>query len=651
MVLTSVLDKIIDQMKNIVAIFILLIGLSLHAQNYKTHKVKEGETIESIAKTYLVTPFDILALNPDARTNFGPNTVLIIPNSKVKNSEIGEETKEIIDYKKHKVKRKETLFSISQKYDVTIDEIKKANPSLYSENLRRGDRIRIPRFKTVVSNQTLTNTIKKYIVQPSEGKWRIAYKFGITILELEDLNPNMNATLQPGDELNVPNIAFNEEQPTEASYNYYEVLPKEGFYRLKVKLGMSQEALEALNPELKNSGLKAGMVLKVPLDIDVNTNATEGTHSNTTDLRDRIRNTDQKRLAIMLPFRLNRIDMDSVAEVKEMIRYDKVLSTTLDFYSGVLMALDSAKQLGISTNVKVYDTEARPSKIADIIDTEDFSEYDAIIGPMLSSTFNRFSSSIPNRDIPIFAPLTKPNKVLSNVYQTIPEKTLLSQRIIDYVKADSTKNQVVIISDQKHRSTSNALKQSFPSARQLFSEKNKKGQDAYFIYPVTFEGVFKEGKTIVFLETDNVAFGSSIISLLNGMSTEDIEIVLTTTDKGKAFESNGPDNNYHLSNLKFQYAAINKQFDLDNPNGFVKAYKKKYRVSPSKYASRGFDLTLDVLLRLASSNSDISETIADELETEYSENKFRYSKKLFGGYINQASYIVRYDNLKIVSAD
>ena len=39
------------------------------AQNYKTHKVKQGETIESIAKQYLVTPFDIYALNPDAKNN------------------------------------------------------------------------------------------------------------------------------------------------------------------------------------------------------------------------------------------------------------------------------------------------------------------------------------------------------------------------------------------------------------------------------------------------------------------------------------------------------------------------------------------------------------------------------------------------------
>ena len=635
-------------MKNFLTVIIVVFTISLSAQNYKTHKVLSGETIESIAKKYLVTPFDIFALNPDAKTNFSTNSVLIIPNSKVKNNVLIEPSKEVIDYKKHKVKRKETLYSLSKKYNVTIDEIKKANPSLYSENLRKGDRLRIPRFKTIISNQTLSNTVRKYKVQPSEGKWRIAYKFGITVSELEDLNPGIKDVIQPGDELNVPNISNNEEKLIEATFNYYEVLPKEGFYRLKVKLGLSQEELEALNPELKDTGLKAGMVLKLPLDIEASSVTTEA--NNTIDLRDQIQNIKPKKLAVLLPFRLHRIDMDSVAEVKDMIKSDRLLSTALDFHSGVLMALDSAKQLGISSSLKVFDTENRTSEIANIVRNENFSDYDAVIGPMMTTTFDRFAAAINSENIPVFAPLSKPSKVSSNVYQTIPDANVLSKKMIDFVVADTTKVQVVIISDQKHRTVSNGLKQKFPTAKQLFSEV-KKGKDVYFIYPVTFEGVFKKGKNIVFLETDDVSFGSSVISLLNGMNTNDIEIILTTTDKGKAFESNGPDNNYHLSNLKFHYATINKQFDEDKKAKFVTNYISQYGVSPSKYAVRGFDLTLDILLRLASVDGNISDSMSNDTETEYIENKFRYTKKMFGGYINEASYIVKYDNLKIVVAD
>jgi len=62
--------------------FVLAFCSGTVAQNYKTHKVKVGETVEDIAKKYMVTPFDILALNPDAKTSLQPNAILIIPESK-----------------------------------------------------------------------------------------------------------------------------------------------------------------------------------------------------------------------------------------------------------------------------------------------------------------------------------------------------------------------------------------------------------------------------------------------------------------------------------------------------------------------------------------------------------------------------------------
>jgi len=174
------------------------------------------------------------------------------------------------------------------------------------------------------------NTIKKYTVLPKEGKWRVAYKFGITVAELEKLNPEMGESLQLGEEINVPNIANNEEKNVEENYGYYLVLPKEGFFRLKIKLGLTQEELEILNPELVDIGLKEGMILKVPLDVG-NTIESEAIERST--LADRLTNFDTKRIAVMLPFRLNRIDLDSVQEVKDMIR--KVFRLSYRSFNGI----------------------------------------------------------------------------------------------------------------------------------------------------------------------------------------------------------------------------------------------------------------------------------------------------------------------------
>ena len=74
----------------------------------------------------------------------------------------------------------------------------------------------------------------------------------------------MNDVLQPGDVVNVPNKEAETIKEVDEKYSYYTVLPKEGFYRIKLKTGLTQEDLEKLNPKLEETGLKEGMVLKIP---------------------------------------------------------------------------------------------------------------------------------------------------------------------------------------------------------------------------------------------------------------------------------------------------------------------------------------------------------------------------------------------------
>ena len=621
------------------------------SQEYRTHKVKAGETIESIASTYMVTPFDIYALNPDAKAGLQPETVLIIPASRIAKTPKIIEKQEVSGFKKHKVRRKETLYSIARKYNVSVDDIKKHNRRLYSENLRKGDRIQIPQFKTVRVTDNLENTLKTYKVLPKEGKWRIAYKYGITVDELERLNPNLADTLRVGQEINVPNIADNEVMEVDDDYGYYTVLPKEGFYRLKLKLGLTQEELEELNPGLNESGLKAGMVLKVPRDIEGELEL-EGVEKTT--LSSMLKNFSTKKVAVMLPFRLHRIDLDSVQEARDILQKDPYMSISVDFHSGILIALDSARSLGISTRLDVYDTQARISEVRKIMNNNDFSEYDAVIGPFVSGNFNQVASELRRYDVPVFAAVNKPEKLLSNVYQTIPSDEFLMKKMIDFVKQDTDEKNILIISDSKERAVSNRLKQEFPAAEQIFSRLNKEGKDAYYVLADDVRNKLEKGKTLVFLETKDEGFVSNVTSILsafNGLDAETLEereIVLMTTNKNKAFEGNNI-SNLDLSSLKFHYPSVNRSFGDQVSNGFVTSYKREYRAEPSKYAVRGFDLMMDILLRLAVED-DIYDASTNDIETEYVGNKFRYSKKFFGGYYNESGYIVKYDDLRIVEA-
>ena len=122
-------------MKKFILICVITLSCSwfANAQKFKTHAVKQGETVESIAKKYQVTASDIYALNPDAKTKLTLDAVLIIPNGSSVATSLSEETKELIGYQSHKVKRKETLYSISKQYNIEIEDIKKHNKRLYEK--------------------------------------------------------------------------------------------------------------------------------------------------------------------------------------------------------------------------------------------------------------------------------------------------------------------------------------------------------------------------------------------------------------------------------------------------------------------------------------------------------------------------------------
>lgn len=644
-------------MKNFFYTFLVVLFFNCgttKAQNYKAHKVKQGETIEAIAKTYNVTVYDIYRLNPDAKGNIRPNVVLLIPKSKITAApDKVVLDKEIEGFKRHKVKRKETLYSLSKRYGIFVEDIKKHNPFLYQDNLKRGDILKIPvykRVKRVVKAQT-----KKYIVKPQEGKWRIAYSHGISVPELEALNPDMGAVLKAGQIITVPNLGDDALQTVnEAQYSYYTVLPKEGFYRLKVKLGVEQEQLEALNPSLKTEGLKEGMVLKVPLS----SKFAMGMHSvandslllpvleiPSVDLSKAPILPESKHIAIMLPFKANSVVVEDKKEAKKKINKDPFMSRSLDFYSGVILALDKLKQVGVNLQVDVFDTENKESKVLDILASLDPQSLDAVIGPLMPKSFNKVASALQQYNTPIVSPITKKVNMGRNVFQSRPQEALLQDKLIAYFSKDTVNQHVIIISDTKHQETSKKLKQHFPNAEIVNSKKDSKSdKDKYYIIDEDLVELLKPGKNVVFLETQNAGFISNVSSILNSLITDDVKVTLTTTNMNKAYESEEVSNN-HLSNLQFLFPTIAKVND-DDKSTFVKRYKKEYGVTPNTFAVRGYDLMLDVGLRIATSEN-LYTSITDAPLTSYEENKFGYQQTGMG-YQNNAVYLVKYNDLKIV---
>lgn len=640
-------------MKKFVFVFgIVAFSYFGYAQNLKMHTVQAGESVKTIASFYKITVADIYALNPDAKSDFSVDMVLIIPEAFLHQSNSTSTTKELVSYKVHRVRRKETLFSIAQKYDLTVEDIKAHNKELYSKNLRSGNKIYIPKFKLIPKPSV--NIIQKYTVLAKEGKWRIAYKFGISVPELEALNPNMGLYPQAGEILNVPNIAESEEKTIQdKQFSYYTVKAKEGFYRLEKKLGLTKVQLEALNPELSQLGLNLGMVLKIP-KTSVQNIASEFFPA--INLADSLVNFSTKNIALLLPFKAKSIDFDSLKLSKEQLKRDGYINISTDFYAGVVMAIDSAKRLGISTKLNVFDTNASPLDLKTHLLQTDLSNFDAILGPITPQNLELTAKYAKKDNVPVVSPFVKTKAVHSNLFQTLPDENWMRTKMINYVKSDTIPHNTLIIYDAKNIATAKYLKASLPDAALLTSENNEDGSEQFYLMLYAVQPVLLPGRTIVFLESNNEGFVSNVTSMLNAMNgitilldeedneTEiDREIILMTTSKNRAFDGVNV-SNYDLSNLNFQYPSVN--FNSQISEDFEQKYITQFGTFPNKYAIRGFDLTMDILLRLSKYGTLYTQNF--NFQTAYLENKFQYFSQPYGGYKNEAGYILKYEDLHII---
>jgi LysM repeat protein len=722
-------------LRNIVVLLLFtIIGCKATAQKFTTHAVKEGETLESIAKQYKVTPYNILTYNKEIKqgVDVKPNTILVIPVG-ANVSEIKVETnkdkslpmvtkekpvqEEPIGYTTHRVRKRETLYGISQRYHITENDIKKYNLELYSSLLKKGMKLKIPKYKRVRPDENAINEddFETYTVAPKETRWSIAHKYGITIDSILVLNPELSKTtnyLAEGQELRMPKplgstiedqeiqlyisytvpakmnfyrlekefnvksdeiVRLNPEivergglkegmviripeiktDPGEVNtdnFIFYEVKPKQTEFSLTRKLGISYIDLLELNPDLRE-GLKAGMVLKLPKDQTGDFEVRNSLVLDKLNLLDSINPMNRPRLVFMFPFRLNRLNLRDKESVMETIENRNSLKYSLGLYSGALMAVDSIAKLGISVDVKTYDNQLDQLKTKEILMRENLTDVSAIVGPLDLPSLKEVAVQASQYQVPVIAPIPANSDLsLNNVYFSYTSDDVLRERMLKYVEEKVNEENIIIIADENSQVGKELLLSRFPEAKILEVKEEEKNIGINREQLATL--LSEEFENWVFVETENFKLISSVVSILNAfedafldpeISEVKVQVRMFTTNKNKAFD-NDIISSTHLSNLHFTYPSV---FREASNSAFIEAYSKRFGDVPDRYAVRGFDLTYDLLLKLAYKNNlmEVSKIIG---ETEYTGNKFSYEKDMTSGYFNQASYIMAIEDLRVV---
>lgn len=181
---------------------ILYVGQTLKVPEYYkaedtniSYVVKKGDNLYSIARQYGVNVDDLKKYNNLTSDILSIGQIIEIPSS---TSIVTPSEDDIINEENiYIVQRGDTLYSISRRFGVSIDDIKNAN-NLTSDILTIGTTIIVPTGTSTDGNNIIVYTVKR-----GDSLWALAREYNTTIDDIKQLNNLTSNVLSIGQELQI----------------------------------------------------------------------------------------------------------------------------------------------------------------------------------------------------------------------------------------------------------------------------------------------------------------------------------------------------------------------------------------------------------------------------------------------------------------
>lgn len=636
---------------------ICLFFLTGNAQeNALAHKVASGETLADIAQLYNLSEDEIKELNPDLTDKLSVDDVIIIPISAAKVTYI--------------VKSGDTKYSLSHKFHISIAELEAQNPHIVPI-LKVGQRLVLNDNLVALG---INQDTEAYTVKSGDTKYSLSKKFGVTIAQMEKENPQIIPSLLVGQILSFPkNLSENlseserlvqsnsnenttsnvveypnnnlaDTQPNHVqkseglgdknldhssiSYEFYTIQPGETLYGLSRRAGMSIEAFKNLNPKLSVS-VQAGMNIKMPLSsVSINSEQSEihavpETSSAYSNLTRTLTLNNKRSLLFCLPFSESEFSDDAMEgdDLSDFVKDNR------DFFRGALMAIDSAKAMGLKVDFDIIDVNSNEfsSKLKETNSLVDKS-YNAVFLPFYNQRYKELAAVVAQKEIPLIVAYNEEEVTseIPNLFEAVPSVKTQRQIMLDYLVSKADRN-LIVISDENRTVSQQSVVENDPEARFVYVKENGSFNSEDLIGALR-----KNVKNYVVVDSErNNVFISATNTLLREMSRYSIQLaVLDSSLIPSEFDVSR--NRFVI--LDMLYPSL-LDIDTSFSNGVLRdLYKKQYYSEPVSMSMYGFDITFDTLLRLFQAENfeqtTNKRTRYNALDFNYSRNDWRYYTNL-----------------------
>ena len=556
---------------------------------YYVHIVKKGETLFSLSELYEISQKDLAKENPEIFLGLQIGQALKIPiiHSQQEEGKIKEE-----DFIYHRVKKGQTLYSLSRKYDIAQEDIITCNPSVrYGINVDQI--IKIPKSKEVVTalqavpeNKELKDTIKiddnfiYHKVQARETVFSLTRKYEITEDILKEHNPFVTEGLKTGQVLKIPKVV----NPEMESVMF--VTEKKDTTEAKLEQGRFQAYSDSVNY--------------------------------TRCFKQKLQQSEPYEISIMLPFYLTKndeefyIDSSEVDDFGEKI-YEKIYYephyiyprslSFIEFYEGFLLAVDSLKRNGLSINLHVYDTENDTNRVKEILSFPEIKNTDLIIGPIYNHEIELVSEFSRNYQIKMVTPLSDELRFADEnpmLFQVYPSFNAQIEEYAKYISNFQDKNIVLV-----HNGDSLGYHNIQQVKERIFSYLSvDTNLNSIQFKEVAFKdsinalqhALSKETENIFVIPSNDEAFVTDVITNLNTLKTFGNQIKVIGLSRWQRFNNIDPE---YFFNLELSIAT---PFFIDYHNhdvkNFILKYRHEYNTEPDQMAVHGYDIGLFFLSAL-----------------------------------------------------
>lgn len=429
-------------------------------------------------------------------------------------------------YYVHFIQAGNTLYGLSKIYNITAEELLSVNPSI-AVGIQIGQKIIIPLERQAIQNTVEEiKAPETHTVQKSETLYGISRKYNVTLDELVGLNPGCENSISIDQVLKLPTTArYSETQEklmkTQVTFTdstiFYTVLPHETMYSISKRFMVPVEELKTANG-LKNEKIRKGDVLKIPSKKEqikkVEIRKFEDPKTNPIDANVAFKSKKEYSIVYFLPFNL-----DGTPDQQ------KALAT--EFLMGAQIALDSLEKLGLKANVKVIDVANDTSKFIQVLAQKEVKNADLIIGPFTGKNLEIAAKFAKQNQIRLISPLFPATTILRDnlyAYNAINSDITLIEGLATYIaKNKSTEHLVLVKPEAKDMDLYQVFQLKF---KQLTNGKVKLIECGHNDI-ATF--VKKSGNTILIVPSTDKVFAAKFVNNLAKSSVKNANISIYAT--------------------------------------------------------------------------------------------------------------------------